>query len=468
MRWHVVGGWLLCAGLVQAMLCGARAEDGFPYTAYINVDDVYVRSGPGKNYYPTCKLPRGATVEVYRHDPGGWYAIRPTEHCFSWVSGKYLKPEKDGLGVITGDRVVARVGSEFSDIRDVIQVRFYRGEEIEVLGAKKFGEGSSAQQTWYRIAPPAGEFRWVYGKFVDNEPPTYAHARPDSRQNLIINELESKDDNAREKVSETKQRKQSANDGPEVRQTSATVALADGAAAHGRREADKPPERESGTDDSNVARRPPRETPAVAGDRKPDVSTKARAKKAGEAPLSDFEGRLKTLDLDLSIMVAEEPTAWSFDSIRARAEQLLGEAETAVERGNVRLLLGRIERFEDVRRRYRAVADLGAETDRRDRELSDISRLRQASVRRLDPAERYDGSGQLTRVSSQEYGAPRYALLDQRGNVRYYVTPAPGINLQHYLGRRIGVTGYRSYRPELPAQHLTAKRVALLDGPVRR
>ena len=52
----------------------------------ITADDVYVRSGPGENYYPTDKLKAGQEVEVYRHDPGGWYAIRPPKGSFSWVA----------------------------------------------------------------------------------------------------------------------------------------------------------------------------------------------------------------------------------------------------------------------------------------------------------------------------------------------------------------------------------------------
>ena len=40
------------------------------------------------------KLKRGAEVEVYRHDPGGWCAIRPVEGSFSWVSARYVKPAR--------------------------------------------------------------------------------------------------------------------------------------------------------------------------------------------------------------------------------------------------------------------------------------------------------------------------------------------------------------------------------------
>ena len=142
------------------------AERQTPYTAYVVSDGVYVRSGPGKNYYPTMKLPLGAEVEVYRHDPGGWYAIRPPKESFTWVAARFVEVGEDGLGTITGEQVAARVGSTFSDIRDVIQVRMYEGEVVEILGEKQF-TGQSEAGKWYRIAPPSGEFRWVFGRLVD-------------------------------------------------------------------------------------------------------------------------------------------------------------------------------------------------------------------------------------------------------------------------------------------------------------
>ena len=67
--------------LVAVILCShvllaspVSGEHNFPYKISVAADDVYVRSGPGQNYYPTDKLRRGQEVEVYRHDPGGWCA----------------------------------------------------------------------------------------------------------------------------------------------------------------------------------------------------------------------------------------------------------------------------------------------------------------------------------------------------------------------------------------------------------
>src|SRR5208337_4567269 len=79
----------------------STAEQTFPYMAYIATDNVYVRSGPGENYYPTDKLKAGTEVEVYRHDPGGWFAIRPPKDSFSWVSSHHLQLDGGNLATVT-------------------------------------------------------------------------------------------------------------------------------------------------------------------------------------------------------------------------------------------------------------------------------------------------------------------------------------------------------------------------------
>jgi hypothetical protein len=149
--------------LAVLLAAPASAEPGLPYRAYITANDVFVRSGPGENYYPTDKLKAGTEVEVYRHDPGGWYAIRPPKDSFTWVSSRHLRLDGKNLATVTADNVAARVGSRLGDTRDVIQVRLHQGEVVEVLEPRD----KNATTAWYKIAPPAGEFRWVSGRFVD-------------------------------------------------------------------------------------------------------------------------------------------------------------------------------------------------------------------------------------------------------------------------------------------------------------
>ena len=54
---------------------------------------------------------------------------------------------------------------------------------------------------------------------------------------------------------------------------------------------------------------------------------------------------------------------------------------------------------------------------------------------------------------------PPFALQDEKGNVAYYVTAVPGINLKNFAGRRVQVFGTVSQRPELYRPHLAIEKV---------
>ena len=258
-----------------AMIARAAAESTFPYKAYITADDVYVRSGPGDNYYPTDKLKTGTEVEVYRHDPGGWFAIRPPKDSFSWVSSRHLQLDGKNLATVTDDHVAARVGSRMSDTRDVIQVRLHKGEVVNVLEPRHEGRvENSSPRAWYKISPPAGEFRWVSGRFVD---PDFDH---DGLRRTKTNDLTGQ----------------------------ATGYL-----------------------------------PGDYGG--PRHSSPAQ-----------FEKQLDQIDLELSAVIVEDPTFWELRGLRQRAEMLFNQSETALERGHARMLVSKIARFEDIKRRKQALA----------------------------------------------------------------------------------------------------------------
>ncbi|MGO8690456.1 MAG: SH3 domain-containing protein [Thermoguttaceae bacterium] len=367
------------AALACSLLCAAAATaaaaPNFPYTAYVTAENVYVRSGPGDNYYPTEKLKAGDKVEVYRHDPGGWLAIRPVPGSFSWVAGRYLQLGNKNIATVTEDRVAARVGSRFSDVRDCVQVRLHRGEAVEVLDAPRdnaaAGGGSSA---WYKIASPAGEFRWISSRFVDTEFPS-------------------------------------------------------------------------------------------------DGLRKNRGGAGGEPQIlssAQFEREVDRLELDLSTMVAEEPTVWRFGDLKARSDWLLSQASGAADRARARLLLDKVARFDDMKQRYDHINALHEEIDRADHQLAGTGPRPSGIAPQFDTEGRYDGVGKLTRVTSPRNGAPQYALVDREGRVRCYVTPGPGINLRYYLGREVGINGTRGYMPEQQASHLMAQHINVIDGTTLR
>ena len=422
---------VLCVCITSPAPAGPPAQ--LPYTAKITAEDVYVRSGPGQSYYPTDKLDKGAKVEVYRHDPGGWYAIRPPEDSFAWVSARYLTPGEGNLAVVSAENVAARVGSRFSDIRDVIQVRLRKSEVVEVLGAETDDRG---EHRWYKIAPPAGEFRWISGRYAE---PT---GGDDSLADAVADPADSLTDPLLE-----------------------AVAQFDPSTGAG--------QRIDPLDGAPVAAEVP--------DTYDSLSTQRR-----ELSAEQFDEAIEQLDLELSTMVAEEPTVWSFDRLRQRARRLAAQCQTAVERGRCRKLLDKLERFSKLERRYEQLTQLKQAADHVDLELARRDRFGltapttspatpnpdQPQPSRQQPypspiAGRFDGIGTLSHVATTKLGAPRYVLLDDAGEPNCYLTPAPGVNVRHYIGQRVGVTGTSGYIPEKRSRHVTASHIRPLESRLR-
>jgi SH3-like domain-containing protein len=401
-----------------------QAEQTFPYKAYVNTADVYVRSGPGEDYYPTDKMKIGQEVEIYRHDPGGWFAIRPPEGNFSWVAARYLDQQRGRLAKINAERVAARVGSRFSDARDVIQVRLQKGELVEILQTRNESDGQGQTATWCKIAPPSGEFRWIFGKYVD---PDFAH---DGVRK------------ARNNVSPIAAMNVSAGDNvPTIRAEAITPAP------------------------RMLSQQP---AAAAADETTPTAEPAPQAAAPAMAPMrhyspEEFQKELENIDLELSIMLAEETSVWNFEHLSPRANSLLETAQTAVERGRARVLANKVARFAEIKQRYDNVTNMQQDVDRRNGQLAQLSQQRADAAQAADAGQRFDGMGRLARVNTNAVGAPRYALVDANNHVLCYVSPAPGVNLQYYVGRNVGVHGVRGYMPEQQAQHVMAKHVTVIE-----
>jgi SH3-like domain-containing protein len=360
-------------------------DAAFPYKAYVTTNDVHVRSGPGANYYATDVLKEGQPVEVYRQEPGGWCAIRPPEGSFSWISVHFVKPTHDHLGVVTEEGAAARIGSKFRDIRDVSYVHLHKGEVVEILEAPH-GAGGGGANNWYKITPPAGEFRWAPSKFLDRDDPRTSakrrHRGPAAEESL-----------------------------------------------------------------SSRSGRPPEFSP------------------------EEFKEELERIDLDLSMMIAEPMSSWRFGTLEERSHRMVDRAQTAIERGRARILADKIARFDDLKQRQDALDALRDRTDRNTRLYGASDRYAYRGMSRetrLEREGRYDAVGRLTEVKPAKPGAPRYALIDDNGAIRSYITSSPGIRLETYLGREIGVTGTRAYLIEQHAEHVLARQVTPIDGNMLR
>lgn len=142
-----------------------------PYRAYVARPGEYARCGPGAEFYMTDSLEAGEAVDVYLETADGWLGIRPPDASFCWVQSDQIQVAGDeSIGIVTDGSAVAWIGTQLGRARKYRwQVRLQEGEEVTVIGTAN-RPGPDGDELWYRIVPPAGEFRWVHQSQVVESP----------------------------------------------------------------------------------------------------------------------------------------------------------------------------------------------------------------------------------------------------------------------------------------------------------
>jgi uncharacterized protein YraI len=132
-----------------------------PHVAEITGNDVFIRSGPGTNFYKCGKLYQGDRVQVVKTEQG-WTCIVPPPGCFSWIPMQYVSINLDNptMGIVTGDNVKVYAGSDFVEPMHSTsrQVDLHRRSAVKLLSEEK--------DDYYKIAPPEGAYLWVSSQYV--------------------------------------------------------------------------------------------------------------------------------------------------------------------------------------------------------------------------------------------------------------------------------------------------------------
>jgi uncharacterized protein YgiM (DUF1202 family) len=128
----------------------------FPFLAEITSDDVYIRSGPGTQYYNCGKARKDDKVKVVGNK-FSWLQIVPPAGSFSWVSKQYIQVDakNNTSGSIIGDAVRVYAGSdEVQPMHSTsMQGKLNKGDKVTIIGEEKDG--------YCKIAPPEGAYLWV-------------------------------------------------------------------------------------------------------------------------------------------------------------------------------------------------------------------------------------------------------------------------------------------------------------------
>jgi hypothetical protein len=435
----------------------AAAAGTLPVAVEVSASHTYLRAGPGDDFYPTERLPRGAEVEVWAITEAGYCAVRPVTGSFSWLRSGDVADEAGGplaaagprTGVIVTDGAVSRVGSQLNDLRHVTQVALEAGERVRVLETVRVRDGRHAGE-WMRIDPPSGEFRWARGEDLALPAPLAVVAEPSAAAagaGLAV---------AGEALASIREAGVAVQRAvAEIQEPAAQPPAAPGlfaAPAAGKLLGGWLP---LGT---NVF--DPTAPPAPAA-----VSAGAVAASADE---------LADIDLALSLAVTGPSENWNLAPLRDRLRQTAARATSETDRTRAQAIDARLARFEAIQGRQKSLAAATAAPDQTPLRLggmwSSLSGVGSRPIRpgvmpggapaggqpTWTPPDQVETTGRLATVISRRPDAPRWALVDENNNVLTFVAPQAGVNLAPLVGQQVSVRGAKGYMPEYKRPYLVA------------
>lgn len=455
--------------LIGAVLLGVTGETveakrpKTPYEAIVIVDEVFVRSGPGKTayYYPTGKLKRGDRVTVRREDPGSWCVIDPPPGSFSWIPTEFVKRVGNDRGAVT-ESIFVYIGSEF-DVDDAHEVRHRigKGEEVEILGEQtlQIPRGLVAM---YKIKPPQNEYRHLPGDaVVPADAEFHKAAVAQRRQTSPFEDVAPPGGNFRTEPRDSRPSK------------TATAKRAKNAGQQAK--TDK-------GDDRTLLERPLVRVPV---DQKPGNNDAVRRRGPSPERIDAEQERLSRLDAQFRTIITQKTDRWNFTELEREYRQARQGASSPTLAGQVDLRLSALERYKTVKAEYDEYLHLTTATSQKEAQLAAMQRRQRSTPataastasppaapkgatrspaptampqqRSPRSAARFDGAGIIQRSATTYPGAPRHVLLTPSGRILAYLQAEQGINLDQYLGRAMGLHGKRSYRPELRTDLMTVR-----------
>jgi hypothetical protein len=484
--------WIIAMG---CLLCGSAAAETFPYKATVTSLNVTARSGASFGTYPTERLAKHSRVEVLQEGASGWVAIAPPKDAFDWLPAAAVKLADDQTGEVIVASAAAYIGSNVRKIeKHVSQSDLKRGDKVRVLAIK----GS-----WLKIAPPKGEVRWVQEKHLSTDSPEqltaaeteerlaredrYRRENAENPPGLLADLLQGRDiaeakrDESIERAQflrrsrppllsrrprESTPAKDPSPSSIEIEngkpsEVVGTDANSEASPRLGNPnpsprislEPEETPKKERVEPENKLTKDTPK--PESAERDEPAIPKRPTVTASTQTPPIDsqeFKRRMTQLDVDLTAMVAEDSSKWDLTRLRQRAEELVELGPSPRERGKARLLLDRIAEFASTLPPSEAV------TPRAEEAIAAAP-----AVKQPDFATRYDAVGYLMPIVGARPGMPQYQLTDKDGRSLSLVTPRPGINLNAYVKKRVGMYGQRGYVDSLKKPHLVAERVVDLE-----
>lgn len=494
----------------------AATQDGiFPYQMVVGKRTADIHSGPGAVHYRTDRLSSGKVVEVYREDPDGWLAIRPPLGSFSLIrAGEVAATDEPGIARVISDDVKAWVGTRLqSPTTPLWQIKLRRDELVEVIGDQYVKDADGNREKWLRIAPPAGEFRWIressveamFPRDVSSHEGDSASVKPNTSTDELIAETDDQQSSDSRQVSatadleegsqsETPARLPSGLTGKPIEPASVSVARpADGWEASKERDDHQGMNRSKsaaldGEDSfsSNASTETEREDDETLSNQAADDSV-AENKSQSETLANDESevppaAAVRELEIALTRMMTLPIEMWNPAPLRQALTTWQQEMSDPQAQSDFAKIASKLDECEELQRKLLAMnaaaqqgqgireildnatssTDSNSNALSEEREMTDGELARNALGEEQFDESKFAGVGYLNRLyTDRGQGPAAYVLQDKTGRILRVVTPAPGVNLERYLEKEVALVGQAVKHPRFNRPLIIADRVVL-------
>jgi hypothetical protein len=488
--------------LILALLAAAALSEApvaareVPFDAIVSGDNALVRSGAGdKDFYPTQKLARGTKVRVVREGYGGWYMIEPPEGSHSWIRAEFVKRRGADKGIIT-ENTVDRIGSllDRSDLSIIHKV--VEGEVVTILGTATMRSGNRPIEM-LKIAPPRGEYRYINRRNVtpadeyQSRPSLLASSQSDGPASNGPGDSSVATGPFGEPISSgspaTSQAGRPGNltGSPAVGKNAFDMkqSLADSAgtgtasASPGFQTLNKLPDRLPGSARQGIA------MPGVSFEA-PQPLGQTAITQENRAEIENAWQNVMRTDGQFRQMLKRPVSQWNLASLKQVYQQSANKLSSPSLKRQVDNRIAAVDRYQKLYADQIAIEQILSQTESRDAQIRQsyiakwhsVSTTNPPTTRILKPTAiparlsaptpvapaagsptpasppaKFAGAGVVQRSALSRPGLPSHVLLAPDGRVLSYLQAGPGINLDQHIGKSVGITGARGFRPELNA-----------------
>ena len=191
-------------------------------------------------------------------------------------------------------------------------------------------------------------------------------------------------------------------------------------------------------------------------------------------------------------MIKRPVSQWNLDALRRGYQQSAEKLENPSLKRQVENRIAAVDRYQKLYADQIAIEQILSRTETRDAEIRQsymakwhsVSTTNPPTTRILKPAAipspastpnptpaataaaspaptgppaKFAGAGVVQRSALSRPGFPSHVLLAPDGRVLSYLQAGPGINLDQHIGRSVGITGARGFRPELNADLMVVR-----------